>query len=343
MKLFTVPALLIAAASSVYAQTACNGDASLCSKTYNSVTYLTTHNSYGFQSNAAANQHYPIATQLSDGVRGLKLSAVQGNQSGVIELCHTSCTLLDAGTASNTLASIASWLEANPNEVVTIMWNNLGNFPISAFQSAYSSGGSIMNYVYTQPVGSLTWPTLQSMISSGKRLVNFIDTGADQTTLPWLMSEFDYVFETPYDNQNLTAFTCTIDRPTNPTSPDSMMYVMNHFLYGVVNFGGTVIEVPQPDSANVTNAASLQTQATQCTSTFGRQPNFIEVDFYDEGQCFQVVDSLNNVAYVSKALGTAAAATATGKTTINNGASASTAFSYVTLLCLVLGSFFVSL
>ena len=157
------------------------------------------------------------------------------------------------------------------------------------------------------------------------------------------MSEFDYVFETPYDNQNLTAFTCTIDRPTNPTSPDSMMYVMNHFLYGVVNFGGTVIEVPQPDSANVTNAASLQTQATQCTSTFGRQPNFIEVDFYDEGQCFQVVDSLNNVAYVSKALGTAAAATATGKTTINNGASASTAFSYVTLLCLVLGSFFVSL
>jgi hypothetical protein len=157
-----------------------------------------------------------------------------------------------------------------------------------------------------------------------------------------LMSEFDYVFETPYDNQNLTAFTCTIDRPTNPTSPTSMMYVMNHFLYGVVNFGGTAIEVPQPDSANVTNADSLQNQATQCTSTFGRQPNFIEVDFYDQGSCFQVVDSLNNVAYVSKALGTAAA-TATGKTTINNGASASTAFSYVTLLCLVLGSFFVSL
>ncbi|KAH8550188.1 PLC-like phosphodiesterase [Umbelopsis sp. PMI_123] len=341
MKLLALSSLLAATASLVYAQTACNGDSSLCSKAYNSVTYLTTHNSYAFQNNAAANQHYPITTQLSDGVRGLKLSAVQGNQTGVIELCHTSCTLLDDGTASNTLAIIATWLEANPNEVVTIMWNNLGNFNISAFESAYSNGGNIMNYVYTQPVGSFSWPTLQSMISSGKRLVNFIDTGADQTTVPWLMAEFNYVFETPYDNQNLTAFTCTIGRPTNPASPDSMMYVMNHFLYGVVNIGSTVIEVPQPDTANVTNGQSLQTQATQCTSTFGRQPNFIEVDFYEQGECFQVVDSLNNVAYVSKALGTATA-TATG-TTINNSASSSSSFTYVTLLCLVLGSLFVTL
>jgi len=336
MKFLVLPVLL-AAASSVYAQTACNGDASLCSKTYNSITYLTTHNSYAYESNTAANQDYSITTQLSDGVRGLKLSAVVGNQTGVIELCHTSCSLLDSGTASTTLQAIGSWLDANPNEVVTIMWNNLGNFPVSAFQSAYQNGGSIMNYVYTQPVGSLTWPTLQSLISSGKRLINFVDTGADQSTVPWLMSEFDYVFETPYDNQNLTAFTCTIDRPTNPTSPNSMMYVMNHFLYGVLTIGSTVIEVPQPGQANVTNSQSLSDQATQCTQTFGRQPNFIEVDFYEKGTCFQVVDSLNGVAYVSKSLGSPAA-TATGKTTIHNAAPSSNSLSYLTLTGLTLGA-----
>src|ERR1700709_2234105 len=108
MKLFALSALL-ALVSSAYGQTACNGYSSLCSKTYNSVTYLTTHNSYGYENNAAANQHYPIPTQLADGVRGLKLSAVVGNQSGVIELCHTSCSLLDSGTGQNTLITIASW------------------------------------------------------------------------------------------------------------------------------------------------------------------------------------------------------------------------------------------
>lgn len=155
-----------------------------------------------------------------------------------------------------------------------------------------------------------------------------------------LMSQFDYVFETPYDNQNLTAFTCTIDRPTNPTTPDQMMYVMNHFLYGVYNIGSTVIEVPQSGTANVTNGQSLQTQATQCTQTFGRQPNFIEVDFYEQGTCFQVVDSLNNVAYVSKSLGSATATSTSGKTTINNAApSSSKSFSYLTLAGLTLGAF----
>jgi hypothetical protein len=145
------------------------------------------------------------------------------------------------------------------------------------------------------------------------------------------MSEFSYVFETPYDNQNLTAFTCTIDRPTDPTAPDSMMYVMNHFLYGVLTIGSTVIEVPQPDTANVTNGQSLIDQANQCKSTFGRQPNFLEVDFYDEGECFQAVDALNGVTYVPKVLGTSTGSASGAKTTIQNSAPSSMSVSYFTV------------
>lgn len=145
------------------------------------------------------------------------------------------------------------------------------------------------------------------------------------------MSEFDYVFETPYDNQNLTAFTCTIDRPSNPTSPDSMMYVMNHFLYGVLNIGSTAIEVPQPDNANVTNGQSLSDQANQCKSTFGRQPNFLEVDFYDQGQCFQTLAALNGVTYTPKTLGTSTGSASGAKTTIQNSAPSSITLSYFTV------------
>lgn len=120
-----------------------------------------------------------------------------------------------------------------------------------------------------------------------------------------LMAEYDFVFETPYDNQTPASFVCTIDRPKNPTNPASMMYVMNHFLYGVTTIGTLEVEIPQPGIANTTNSdASLGAEARLCNSTFNRIPNFLAVDFYDEGQVFQVAAQLNGVPYVAKQLGT---------------------------------------
>lgn len=114
-----------------------------------------------------------------------------------------------------------------------------------------------------------------------------------------LLSEFSYVFETPYDNSNESSFACTIDRPSNPSNPESMMYVMNHFLYGSLNLGGTAIEIPQKGKANTTNAASLSTQAQECQTAFGRHPTFLEVDFYNLGNTLQIAAQLNNVTYNS--------------------------------------------
>ncbi|KAG0174422.1 hypothetical protein DFQ28_007693 [Apophysomyces sp. BC1034] len=296
-------ALLAYSVSAVAAQqSSCNGYPELCSKPYNSLTYVLTHNSYGFTENPGANQMCSINTQLSDGVRGLKLSAVKpsnGTSTGAdaIRLCHTDCRILDAGPAKDTLTSVAAWLKSNPNEVLTIMWNNMGKFTAADFQAAYEASG-ILDYTYTQTEGNLKWPTLQEMISSGKRVVNFLDSGADQASVPWLMSEFNYVFETPYNNMNESSFSCVIDRPADPAQPANMMYVMNHFLYkSVGSLGGIVVEVPQKDTANVTNANSLLNQAQTCSTTFGRAPNFLEVDFYNKGNTLQIAAQLNNVAY----------------------------------------------
>lgn len=115
-----------------------------------------------------------------------------------------------------------------------------------------------------------------------------------------LMREWDYVFETPYNNQNESQFSCVIDRPTTPNSPTEYMYVMNHFLYGTLTLGTTVIEIPQKGTSNVTNSnSSLLKQATTCTSTFGRQPNFLELDFFNRGQALQIAAQLNNVTYTA--------------------------------------------
>lgn len=113
-----------------------------------------------------------------------------------------------------------------------------------------------------------------------------------------LMREWDYVFETPYDNHNETQFSCVIDRPSELTQPKDYMYVMNHFLYGTIPIGNTIIEIPQKGTANVTNAeGSLLKQATTCKQTFGRQPNFLEIDFYNKGKSLQITAQLNNVTY----------------------------------------------
>lgn len=177
------------AVSMSYAQQACNGYSELCSKSYGELTYVVTHNSYAFTANAASNQQCPPTTQLDDGVRGLKLSAVKPtNSSGSsdkIHLCHTSCNILDAGPAQDTLTNITSWLKSNPNEVITIMWNIPNqDFQASDFESVYKESG-LLDLSYTQADGNMTWPTLQEMITSGKRVVNFVDVNSDQGSVPW--------------------------------------------------------------------------------------------------------------------------------------------------------------
>ncbi|RUS23900.1 PLC-like phosphodiesterase [Jimgerdemannia flammicorona] len=165
---------------------ACNGDATFCVRKYSQVTYVTTHNSYAYQSgNVAANQRYDIVTQLNDGVRGFMLDAhykLDTNPNG-IQLCHASCSLLDSGDLLTTLQQMNQWLLVNPTEVVTIFWENFDNIPAATFNTAYLQSG-IMNIVYTQPAATLDWPTLGDLVKQNKRVINFIDRGAD-AAVPW--------------------------------------------------------------------------------------------------------------------------------------------------------------
>lgn len=39
------------------------------------------------------------------------------------------------------------------------------------------------------------WPTIEEMVQSGKRAVTFLSGGAREELVPWLLAEFDYMFE----------------------------------------------------------------------------------------------------------------------------------------------------
>lgn len=105
----------------------------------------------------------------------------------VLELCHTSCFLEDAGTLKSFLITIKRWLDTNPNEVLTLLLTNGDSVAITEFGDTFSSAG-IVNYVFvptSNPLSIQSWPTLGHLISSGKRLIVFL-------------GEFFFFFETPF-------------------------------------------------------------------------------------------------------------------------------------------------
>lgn len=55
--------------------------------------------------------------------------------------------------------------------------------------------------MYSPTAGSLTineWPTLGSLIDSGKRVLAFMDNQADFSQVPYLIDEFSNMFEDSY-------------------------------------------------------------------------------------------------------------------------------------------------
>lgn len=297
--------LLAVAAGCVRAQSTCNGYSELCSKLYSNVSYIGAHDSYSVQAGSlAANQNYDVTTQLNNGIRMVQNQV--HNKSGTLELCHTSCVLLDAGTAESYLAKVKTWLDANPDEVLTLLWVNSDSMPVADYAQAYVSAG-LDSYSYvpsSTPVAYASWPTLQELISSGKRLVSFMDFGADYSVCTYILDHFTHFWETPYDETD-PSFPCTVNRGQESTK----MYMINHFLNQNLTFFGSSIPVPATSQLNVTNAisgsGSLGLNAQTCAAQYGLYPTFLLVDFYDvgNGSVFQVEANLNAVPYMAVAVG----------------------------------------
>ncbi|GJJ77768.1 hypothetical protein EMPS_10127 [Entomortierella parvispora] len=278
------------------AQQLCNGYAELCAKPYSQVSYATAHNAYAFapRNGIATNQDNNIQIQLKDGIRAFMLDAynVPSGNPNDIELCHTSCSLLDGGPLSKTLALFKAFMDANPNEVITILWENAQNLTPTHFQTVYNASG-LVPYSYAQAKGNTTWPTLAQMIASGKKLVSYLDTGAD-ASVPWLMAEYDFIFETPWNLVKGGGYPCTVDRPKDQRK---QMYVLNHFIYGDFKLGNTTVSIPQKGSANQTNGPDLTSHVNSCETTFNQIPSFVAVDFYEIGLLLQMVAKVNNVTW----------------------------------------------
>ncbi|EMD00951.1 hypothetical protein BAUCODRAFT_190188 [Baudoinia panamericana UAMH 10762] len=259
-------------------QQVCNGNAAFCSRQYSNVSLIGTHDSafVGNIIDPRVNQDRAVTDQLNAGIRFLQ--AQTHMKRSVLEMCHTSCAELDAGSLRTYLSTVKTWLDANPNEAVTMLLVNGDNVAASVFDAVCSATG-LRDYAFVPstspaqlPIGD--WPTYGEMIAAGTRLVMFLDAQANETAVPYILDEFTYFFETPYDTTDPDFNECTLDRPAGG-SPNGRMYIVNHFLDQSI-FG---ILIPDDGADYTTNAASgtgsIGAQAELCKSTYGRAPNFV--------------------------------------------------------------------
>ncbi|KAE8556655.1 hypothetical protein TMatcc_004039 [Talaromyces marneffei ATCC 18224] len=265
----------------------CNGYVEFCARNYSNITYVAAHNSpFNRQGNIASNQQYPVTTQLNDGIRMLQFQVHL--QNGSLYLCHTSCDLLNVGTLQDYLTTVTKWLNNNPYEVITILMGNYDLIGVGNFTDPIVNSG-LSKYAYQPPkipMGLDDWPMLSELILTQKRAIIFMDYNANQTEVPYILDEFTQMWETPFSPTDPN-FPCTVQRPPNLSTEraKSIMYMANHNLNVEISFSGLDILIPNTAVLNETNGVfgyrSLGLMANNCTATWGRPPNFLLVDYYN--------------------------------------------------------------
>lgn len=303
----------------LWQETACNGAASLCSKRFDEVAYATTHNSYNTirSGYVYANHYETIQTQLEDGVRAFMLDLHVEHPGHPVYLCHGGyqwgyfCPL-GKEKAADVLRAMREWLEAHPREVVTFILElgPAGSRPTTAqVEAVFLETGAgfrvhgVRDMLY-DPTTSFrlpsmaagaTWPTLGDMIHADKRVVVLSPRPAWEAA-SWNLDRH-HVRESPWSHKSReesgisvldTGVTCSHECSASTAPPGVSIHLLNHF-------------ITYPTSAqyakmmNFEDVLFSRVQHWKDTHA-GHIPNFIAVDYYEIGNVFQVVDSLNEVA-----------------------------------------------
>ncbi|PWN44368.1 hypothetical protein IE81DRAFT_287254 [Ceraceosorus guamensis] len=332
--------------------TNCNGDLSLCERSYGNVTFVGAHNSYGIHAgstNVAANQNISITDQLDAGVRLLQSQAHRSSNVSVqgagIDLCHSDCSLFQGGTLEYWLSQIVAWSNANPNNVVTLLIVNSDNLPASQFAQAFESTGAAAKSYNPSSAGvgsngvvsRSQWPSLGTMIDARTPLVSFLSTQADDNNPGYLLPEFSNVWETPFD-QTSVPFNCSVDRMAQGSDSSNLLALSNNFrstrLFGDVTY---------PDTGNLGSTNSEQTQldsAYTCAAQHGNaNPNFILTDYSQTGDygALRAAAQLNGVSYTPPRSSSGSSASGNGSSSSGNAASCLLQSSSLALLAVAVG------
>jgi hypothetical protein len=135
-------------------------------------------------------------------------------------------------------------------------------------------------------------------------LITFIAAITYDSAYPFLLDEWDYMFETAYGVSSLSGFNCTLDRPSTVSSAEvgiesGYMGLLNHFADTDEAFSITIPDISDIETTNspATNTTgALGTHGELCNSEWGTKPTFILVDFWNVGPSIDTADILNGIS-----------------------------------------------
>jgi len=242
---------------------------------------------------------------LVAGMRGFMLD-VHLTKDGDLKLCHALCKIGSVSLLS-TLLMFAEFLEKNPREVVTFMWE-IGYDGLEVVQQTHRlklkelfkkamEDAGLVKYLHVQPVQQ-EWPMLQEMIDSNKRLVSLTDS-VTSTDENWDMYIWKHAFETPFSNRNKAELerNCRKNRGTYTNK----LVIMNHFtIQGTLSIDNTVLatvnSIAPIDDIHVINLEPFMwDRVIACSQCLGRFPNFVAVDFWASSDTISVTHKLNSM------------------------------------------------
>ncbi len=286
----------------------CNGYAELCDRPINEVAYAASHNAMSI---AEYGWVWPmhdgtLTEQLDAGVRALLIDThyiegpeereafinslppkgqeiVRKAQETIAEprqegefMCHEFCGLGWTDLEAS-FEEIRVWMEENPREVLFVVIQDAitPQDTLDAGQQAQLEG-----MIYTHVEGE-PWPTLRELIDSGERLIVMAENEGpppDWYTNAWTVTE-----ETPYTFVMPEQFSCAPNRGDT----GKPFFLLNHWIQrGSPN---------RVDGAIVNEYDFLLDRAQQCAAERGKMPNFVAVNWFSQGDLFDVVNTLNGV------------------------------------------------
>ncbi|HBQ12188.1 MAG TPA: hypothetical protein DEF51_13890 [Myxococcales bacterium] len=145
--------------------------------------------------------------------------------------------------------------------------------------AAFEAAG-LLPYLHAQPLGE-PWPTLRSLIESGRRMVVFTESAS--VSLDWHHHAYAYAWDNDYANETPEDLDCAPNRGTGEES----IFVLNHFLTAPVAMRSL--------AEQVNHDPFFTERVERCVAERGQAPNFVTVDFYEIGDLFSVVDALNGL------------------------------------------------
>jgi len=107
----------------------------------------------------------------------------------------------------------------------------------------------------------------------------------------WYLHAWDYTEETPYSFSELADLDDTSCEP-NRGDTDKPFFLLNHWI--------TRASPSRVDAAVLNDYEYLLERAQRCANERGQIPNFVGVNFYLNGNVFEVVDELNGVRQVTE-------------------------------------------